>query len=96
MNCSANLRIAAAIATVSLAATLALATGCSSVSGATEMEPTVYVAVAPYDLPDDYIGAATVYVPVAPFDLPNDYYTSTEGSDDGEIVQASADAWMVP
>lgn len=100
MNCSAKLRVAAALMTVAVAGTLALTSGCSSVAADVEMAPTTYVAVAPLDLADDYIGHATVYVAVAPLDLPDDYYTratsDSASADVEDIVVARANSWMTP
>ncbi len=82
---------------VALGAALALAGGCASMDdGSIELEPTVYVAVAPLDLPADYDAFPTLYVPVAPLDLEDDYGVRAAGDEADEVVLASSDSLMVP
>jgi hypothetical protein len=82
--------------TVALGAALALAGGCASMDdGSIELEPTVYVAVAPLDLPEDYDAFPTLYVPVAPLDLQDDGVRAA-GDEADEVVLASSDSLMVP
>jgi hypothetical protein len=100
MNKVSNLCARHALLAVAVGA-VALAAGCSNVDsngvGDLQIGPTVEVAAAALDLPNDYYGPVTVYVPVAPFDLPEDYGTrAAQGSDAEEFDLASADAWMKP
>ena len=82
--------------TVALGAALALAGGCASMDdGSIELEPTVYVAVAPLDLPADYDAFPTLYVPVAPLDLQDDGVRAA-GDEADEVVLANSDSLMTP
>ena len=97
MNFSTKLRRQNVVLTVALGGVLALAGGCTSMDdGSIELEPTVYVAVAPLDLPEDYDAFPTLYVPVAPLDLPDDYGVRAAGDEADEVVLASSDSLMVP
>ena len=105
MNRNSTLRRqATALLTAVVTGALVLSTGCTSLAGdgdsPVEYLPTVYVAVAPLDLPDDHFASTVVYVPVAPLDLPDDYYTraseASESGSDETVTTASADDWMVP
>jgi hypothetical protein len=100
MNFVSKLHVRRTLFTVAIGV-MALAAGCSSFDGDgasdLQLSPTLEIAVAALDLPNDYYGAETVYVPVAPLDLPDDYYQRTaEGSNVDDIVVASANEWMHP
>jgi len=99
MNPSTKLRGQVAVLTVALGGVLALAGGCTSMNpsgDSTELLPTVYIAVAPLDLPEDYDAHPTLYVPVAPLDLEDETAAQVAGSEVDEIALASYDDWMVP
>lgn len=96
MNRTSKLQVTLAVMSVAITSSVALLSGCSSVNPEPELAPTTYIAVAPFDLPDDYSAPSnTIYVPVAPLDLPNDYYASTVDAD-GEEVVVAANGWMTP
>jgi hypothetical protein len=100
MNFVSKLHARRALFTVAIGC-VALAAGCSSFdgdgAGDIQLSPTLEIAVAALDLPNDYYGPEPVYVPVAPLDLPNDYYQRVaESSEVDEIVVASANEWMHP
>jgi len=97
MNLSTKLRGQVAVMTVALGNALALVGGCTTMSGdSMELQPTVYIAVAPLDLPEDYDAYPMVYVPVAPLDLEDEDTVQVAGSEVDEIATASYDDWMVP
>ena len=97
MTRSSKLQVGVAVISVALASSVALLSGCTSMDGELEMAPTTYIAVAPFDLPEDYsIPSNTIYVPVAPLDLPNDYYNTSAADTDGEDVVVAANGWMTP
>ena len=97
MNLSMKLRGHAAVLTVAVGGALALAGGCTTMNGdSMELQPTVYVAVAPLDLPEDYDAYPMIYVPVAPLDLEDENTVQVAGSEVDEIALASSDSLMVP
>ena len=63
--------------------------------GSVDPEPTIFVAVAPLDLPADYDAFPTLYVPVAPLDLQDDGVRAA-GDEADEVVLASSDSLMTP
>jgi hypothetical protein len=97
MNLNTKLRGQAAVLVVALGGALALTGGCSTMSGeSTELQPTVYVAVAPLDLPEDYDAYPMNYVPVAPLDLEDENTTQVADSEVDEVALVSTDDWMAP
>lgn len=97
MNFITKLRRQSVALTAALGGALALAGGCASTDGGSvDPEPTVYVAVAPLDLPADYDAFPTLYVPVAPLDLQDDDGERAAGDETDDIVLASSDSLMVP
>ena len=99
MNLNTKLRGQAAVLAVALGGTLALAGGCTTMSGdSMELQPTVYVAVAPLDLPEDYDAFPTLdYVPVAPLDLEDENVAQARPTARSTKSRWPAtDDWMVP